>query len=898
MKDIRKLYLDFFEKRAHKFYDSMPLVPDDASLLFTNAGMVQFKDIFTGQVPIPTPPRATSSQLCIRAGGKHNDLENVGYTARHHTLFEMLGNFSFGDYFKKDAIAYAWEFVTQVLGFDKEILYVTIHDSDDEAFELWCEHIAPERIKRMGDKDNFWQMGDSGPCGPCSEIYVDQGQEYFHSSEDYFGGEGDRFLEIWNLVFMQFEQKDGVRIPLPKPSIDTGMGLERVIALREGKINNFDTSLFAPLMEQISTLTGQKYYHDDELFKMKKAQSLDSETLASIQTTQASFRVIADHARSVAFLLAQGVNFDKEGRGYVLRRILRRAVRHGYLLGLRGAFLYEVLAVVCESMGDAYEYLLERKAMIMEQCKAEELRFFATIDSGMELFFTELEKLGVDSKLKAPSASCVSPVLFSGEVAFKLYDTYGFPLDLTQDMLRDKGIEVDMARFEECMSEQKTRSKASWKGSGDALKEGDFNALLSEFGSNDFVGYEKMRECTTILALLDSDFRRVDALNSKKNTEGYVMLQLTPFYPESGGPIGDRGWLSSSLDCVLAQVLDTQKYFDLNISKIKVLENISVGDRVIAQVDDARFEIAKHHSATHLLHLALRKILGEHIAQAGSLVESHRLRFDFSYPKALEASEIEQIQTFVNEQIYKSSIQICETMDLKEAKQKGAMALFGEKYAQNVRVISLGDSIELCGGIHVNNTAEIGSFYIVREGGVSSGVRRIEAVCGKAGYEYGKKALETLKMAKDALKAQDVLQGIQKLKLSLNEAREKAKGAQGVKQSAQGLDYALAGGVKFIALKLDSLSTSEAKELVDRVKNENDKVAVLIITQNNDKATITAGVKNAKLKAGVWVKQVAQVLGGNGGGRDDFATAGGKDIAKISEALQVAQKIAKEILES
>lgn len=897
MKDIRKLYLEFFEKRAHKSYDSMPLVPDDASLLFTNAGMVQFKDIFTGQVPIPTPPRATSSQLCIRAGGKHNDLENVGYTARHHTLFEMLGNFSFGDYFKKDAIAYAWEFVTQVLGFDKEILYVTIHDSDDEAFELWCEHIAPERIKRMGDKDNFWQMGDSGPCGPCSEIYVDQGQEYFHSSEDYFGGEGDRFLEIWNLVFMQFEQKDGVRIPLPKPSIDTGMGLERVIALQEGKINNFDTSLFAPLMEKISALTGQKYYHDDELFKMKKGRNLDSETLTNIHATQASFRVIADHARSVAFLLAQGVNFDKEGRGYVLRRILRRAVRHGYLLGLREAFLYEVLAVVCESMGEAYEYLLERKATIMEQCKAEELRFFATIDSGMELFFTELEKLGVDSKLKNPSASRTSPMSFSGEVAFKLYDTYGFPLDLTQDMLRDKGIEVDMARFEECMSEQKTRSKASWKGSGDALKEGDFNALLSEFGINSFVGYEKMREHTAILALLDSELRRVNVLNPKEHTEGYVMLQSTPFYPESGGPIGDRGWLYSSLGCEFAQVLDTQKYFGLNISKIKILESIGVGDQVVAQVDNARFEIAKHHSATHLLHLALRKILGEHIAQAGSLVESHRLRFDFSYPKALEASELEQIQAFVNEQICKGSAQICETMELKEAKQKGAMALFGEKYAQEVRVISLGDSIELCGGIHVNNTAEIGSFYIVRESSVSSGVRRIEAVCGKAGYEYGKKALETLKMAKDTLKAQDVLQGIQKLKLSLNEAREKAKGVQGVKQSARELDYILVSDVKLITLELDSLSASEAKDLVDRVKNENDRVAVLIITRDSDKVTITAGVKNTNLKAGIWVKQVAQVLGGNGGGRDDFATAGGKDIAKISEALQVAQKIAKETLE-
>ena len=423
--DIRQQYLDFFASKSHKIYDSMPLVPDDASLLFTNAGMVQFKDIFTGKIPIPTPPRATSSQLCIRAGGKHNDLENVGYTARHHTLFEMLGNFSFGNYFKKEAIAYAWEFVTQILKFDKSVLYVTIHESDDEAYELWCEHIEPSRIKRMGDKDNFWQMGDSGPCGPCSEIYVDQGEKYFHTKEDYFGGEGDRFLEIWNLVFMQFEQKDGVRTPLPKPSIDTGMGLERVIALKEGKINNFDTSLFAPLMQCLQKLTHKTYYGDDEIFDRLDLQEAQ---IVEIKNIQASFRVIADHARSVAFLLAQGVNFDKEGRGYVLRRILRRAVRHGYLLGLKKPFLYEVVGVVCECMGEHYSYLQERKRAIKEQCRAEEERFFETIESGMVLFNTELENL------QSVASSKKQEIFFSGEVAFKLYDTYGFPLDLTQDI--------------------------------------------------------------------------------------------------------------------------------------------------------------------------------------------------------------------------------------------------------------------------------------------------------------------------------------------------------------------------------------------------------------------------------------------------------------------------------
>ncbi|WP_334082285.1 alanine--tRNA ligase [Helicobacter typhlonius] len=888
--DIRKQYLDFFASKSHKVYDSMPLVPDDASLLFTNAGMVQFKDIFTGKIPIPTPPRATSSQLCIRAGGKHNDLENVGYTARHHTLFEMLGNFSFGDYFKKEAIAYAWEFVTQVLGFSKDVLYVTIHESDDEAYELWCEHIEPSRIKRMGDKDNFWQMGDSGPCGPCSEIYVDQGEKYFQSDEDYFGGEGDRFLEIWNLVFMQFEQKDGVRTPLPKPSIDTGMGLERVIALKEGKINNFDTSLFAPLMQCLQKLTNKTYFGDDEIFDRVDLQEAE---MIKIKNIQASFRVIADHARSVAFLLAQGVNFDKEGRGYVLRRILRRAVRHGYLLGLKEPFLWQVVEVVCESMGVHYSYLQERKRAIKEQCKNEEERFFETIESGMTLFSTELEKLQSTAQMQKQE------ILFSGEVAFKLYDTYGFPLDLTQDMLRERHMQVDMQAFEQCMNEQKSRSKASWKGSGDALKEGDFNALLSKFGENKFVGYESNKETCKIKALLDSQFKMVDTLSP--SSQGWVMLDITPFYPESGGPVGDKGALYStnkSLESAqaqkFAQVLDTQKFFGLNLSQIEALSALKVGQEVFAEVDSIRFEIAKHHSATHLLHLALRTILGSHIAQAGSLVQPHRLRFDFSHPKALTNEEITHIENLVNEQILQSNAQLCENMDMQQAKAKGAMALFGEKYGERVRVVSFGDSIELCGGIHVNNTAEIGSFYIVKESGVSSGVRRIEAVCGNAAYHYGKNALLELSRARESLKAQDVLQGIEKIKMQLNEAKEKANKA---KQSVKSLDYEEINGVRLIVLKLDSVSANEAKEIIDRSKNENESVAILLLSESNNKISIVAGVKNAPLKAGAWVKQVAQELGGNGGGRDDFATAGGKDIDKISQALNLAKDIATKALQ-
>ncbi|MDY5557060.1 alanine--tRNA ligase [Helicobacter sp.] len=856
-KDIRAMFLEYFQSKGHQVYASMPLVPDDASLLFTNAGMVQFKDIFTGKIPTPVKTRATSAQLCIRAGGKHNDLENVGYTARHHTLFEMLGNFSFGDYFKKDAIAYAWEFVTEILGFSKEVLYVTIHESDDEAFALWSAHIAPERIKRMGDKDNFWQMGDTGPCGPCSEIFVDQGAEFFDGPEDYFGGDGDRFLEIWNLVFMQYERdKEGNLKPLPKPSIDTGMGLERVMALLEGKRSNFDSSLFMPLIKKVESLSGKTY----------------------VYASGASFRVIADHARSVAFLLAQGVNFDKDGRGYVLRRILRRAIRHGYLLGLREPFVYAVVEEVCAQMGTHYHYLNERKNAIMEQCKAEEERFFETIENGMQLFNKELEKL----KEQGSNAH------FSGEVAFKLYDTYGFPLDLTQDMLRENNFGVDLDSFEICMKAQKELAKANWKGSGDKLKEGDFNALLSTFGTNAFVGYTTMEQECKILAFLDSNFKQTHTL--KESQVGYVLLDKTPFYPESGGPVGDKGILMRDSN-IVAEVLDTQKYFGLNLSKIKANIPLTAKDCVVAKVDSARLEISKHHSATHLLHFALRKILGVHIAQAGSLVESNRLRFDFSHPKALTSIELEQIETLVNAQILRQSPQMCENMAITEAKAKGAMALFGEKYGDVVRVITFGDSIELCGGIHVKNTAEIGSFYILKESGVSSGVRRIEAVCGEAAYRYGKNAIESLRSAKESLKAQDLMQGIEKLKEQVKELKSKANKSA---NNSKALESQTLNDVKLIVLALEA-DTNEAKALVDNAKNENEKVAILLIAQN-DKITITAGVKNAPIKAGAWVKQVAQLLGGNGGGRDDFATAGGKDSSKIAEALALAKDIATNAL--
>ena len=717
--DIRKAYLDFFASKGHEITPSSPLVPDDATLLFTNAGMVPFKSIFTGEIPRPNPPRKTSCQTCIRAGGKHNDLDNVGYTARHHTFFEMLGNFSFGDYFKEQAIAYAWEFVTEVLKLPKDRLYVTVHENDDEAFNLWQKHIQKERIYKFGNKDNFWQMGDTGPCGPCSEIFYDQGQEHFNSSEDYMGGDGDRFLEIWNLVFMQYERSaDGVLSPLPKPSIDTGMGLERVTAIKEGKFSNFDSSLFMPIINEISKLCNKTYVYE----------------------SGASFRVIADHIRSSVFLLAQGVSFDKEGRGYVLRRILRRALRHGYLLGFKQAFMYKLVDIVCDLMGGHYTYLNEKKDFIKEQIRLEEERFLSTIENGIEIFNEELKN---------------TKEIFSGEVAFKLYDTYGFPLDLTADMLREKNLKVDEEKFELFMNEQKARAKASWKGSGDKTASGDFKNLLEKFGENHFVGYEKAECESKILALLDEDFKEVSTLKDA----GWVMLENTPFYATSGGQSADSGFIAKR------EVLDTQKFFNLNLSFIKAGEELKVNDIVHARIDtEKREQIARHHSATHLLHHALREILGSHVSQAGSLVESNKLRFDFTHHKALNKEELESIEKRVNKMIINSSEAILENMPLEEAKKSGAIALFNEKYQGNVRVLTLGESKELCGGTHVKNTAQIGSFYIVKESGVSAGVRRIEAVVSKAALEFVKNQLEELSKVKDELKNNDILSGIKKLK--------------------------------------------------------------------------------------------------------------------------------------
>lgn len=845
--DIRNEFLQFFKNKGHAIYPSMPLVPNDATLLFTNAGMVQFKDIFTGIVPRPSIPRATSSQLCMRAGGKHNDLENVGYTARHHTLFEMLGNFSFGDYFKEEAILFAWEFVTKNLGFKPKDLYISVHEKDDEAVKLWEKFVPVDRIKKMGDKDNFWQMGDGGPCGPCSEIYIDQGEKHFKGSEDYFGGEGDRFLEIWNLVFMQYERSnDGVLSPLPKPSIDTGMGLERVQALLEHKLNNFDSSLFAPLMAEISELTGLDYASE---FKP-------------------SFRVVADHARAVAFLLAQGVHFNKEGRGYVLRRILRRALRHGYLMGLKEAFLYKVVGVVCEQFANAHAYLKESKEMVMKECFEEEERFLETLESGMELFNLSLKHLNENK-------------IFDGKIAFKLYDTFGFPLDLTNDMLRSHGACVDMQGFEHCMQEQVKRSKASWKGK---QNNADFSAILNAYAPNEFVGYETTECSAKALGFFDSDFKEITEANS--NQEVWVLLEKTPFYAEGGGAIGDKGTLLKG-DEEAALVLDTKNFFGLNFSLLEIKKALKKGDQVIAQVSDERFEIAKHHSATHLLQSALREVLGSHVSQAGSLVESKRLRFDFSHAKALNDEELEKVEDLVNAQIFKHLKSQVEHMPLNQAKSRGALALFSEKYAENVRVVSFKEaSIELCGGIHVENTGLIGGFRIVKESGVSSGVRRIEAVCGKAFYQLAKEENKELKNAKIALKSNDVIAGINKLKESVKNSQKAPVPMDLPVEKIHG-----------VSLVVGVVENGDIKEMVDRLKSKHERLLAMVFKKENERINLACGVKNAPIKANAWANEVAQILGGKGGGRDDFASAGGKDIENLQAALNLAKNTALKALE-
>ena len=847
--DIRQEFLNFFQSKGHTLNASSPLVPidDDGTLMFVNAGMVPFKSIFTGDAPIPNPPRATSSQTCIRAGGKHNDLDNVGYTARHHTLFEMLGNFSFGDYFKEEVMAYAWEFITseKYLNLPTEKLWVTVHEDDNEAYELWQKHISKDRIMKFDDKENFWAMGDTGACGPCSEIFYDQGAEHFNGEEDYMGGEGDRFLEIWNLVFMQYDRDEAGNLnPLPKPSIDTGMGFERVVAIKEGVLNNYHSTIFMPYIDQLSEMVGTKYNYDAE--------------------NSASYRVIADHLRSCSFLLAQGVNFDKEGRGYVLRRIMRRAIRHGYLLGLREPFMYKMVDTLVKVMGEQYSYLGERAESIKASMKLEEERFFKTIEDGIKLFNAELKNT-TDS--------------FNGEVAFKLYDTYGFPLDLTEDMLREKNIALDIDAFNAKMDAQKAQSKAGWKGTGEAVQTGDFKEIKESFGLNEFVGYEKTSSEATVLALLDENFKRVEEINGK----GWVYLSSTPFYAESGGQVGDRGTLvGRTAPCPTIQVLDTKKFLDMNLSEVE--GELKVCDKVKALVDSRRLEIERHHSATHLLHAGLREILGDHIAQAGSLNDDKRLRFDFSHPKAVTAEELAEVEAWVNDKISRAIPRETKVMSVDDAKKAGAMALFGEKYGDKVRVVSMGDaSVELCGGTHVNNLSEIGLFIISKESGVSAGVRRIEAVCSQSAIAEVNALRTAMNEVKGELKNQNPMAGINKLKEDVKTLKAELKTA--LSSTKKELTASEINGTTVI---VDEVEAGDIKELIDEAKNKYPNIAIMLFQKKGNKVMIACGSKETNVKAGNWIKEIAPVLSGGGGGRPDFAQAGGKDASKIGEAKEKA----------
>jgi alanyl-tRNA synthetase len=844
--DVAKEFIDFFKQKEHEVYSSMSLVPNDTSLLFTNAGMVQFKDIFTGSVPAPSNKKAVSRQLCVRAGGKHNDLENVGYTTRHHTLFEMLGNFSFGEYFKESAISYAWEFITVVLKLDVDKLWVTVHHTDDEAFLIWTKHIDKSRIKKFGDKDNFWQMGNTGPCGPCSEIFYDQG-ESFNSSEDYLGGDGDRFLEIWNLVFMQYQKdKNGNLNPLPHPSIDTGMGLERVEAIIEGVDNNFKIKKFVTIIDKIKSLGNSE---------------------GSIN----SYRVIADHIRSVSFMLNDGVLFDKEGRGYVLRRILRRAVRHGYLLGFREPFLYKVVDTVASTCL-WYEFKVE---YIKEQVKLEEERFFKTIVGAMDLFNDELSK---------------TENLFSGSAAFRLYDTYGFPLDLTEDMLRDKNIKLDIDKFNELMNEQKTRAKSSWKGSGDSDNlQGDLKSILDTGKNATFIGYQYKNANSKIDVLLDENLNKIDVLNESE--VGFVMLDTTPFYPNGGGQIGDIGRISN--DSFIAFILSTDKYFGLNLSKIEIKKgSVKIGDFVKSVVAN-REEVEKHHSATHLLQAVLKDMLGDNVSQAGSLNDSGRLRFDFTYPKALTKEQLEDIENGVNKLIVQAIPSKIEELPIDVARNMGAIAMFGEKYGDIVRVVQFkSESIELCGGLHVDNTANIGSFYITKESGVSAGVRRIEAVCGVSAICYANSIIQENKKAKEILKSTDLLKSIDKLKVENRDLKKSIQKQERV-DTSEDIETIVIGSTHLIVSVINGM---DLKTAVDELKNRYDSVAIMLFGVNGDRVNIVSGSKGCVIKSGEWIKAIAPILGGNGGGRDDFAQAGGKDSSKIDEATKEALAFGKERL--
>ena len=869
--ELRTLFLDYFRRQGHEIVASSPLVPiNDSTLLFTNAGMVQFKDVFTGRDPRPYR-RAATAQRCVRAGGKHNDLENVGYTARHHTFFEMLGNFSFGDYFKADAIRFGWEFLTGVLKLPADKLWVTVYATDDEAYQVWADEIKVprERIARIGDKpggkryesDNFWAMGDTGPCGPCSEIFYDHGPEIAGGPPGTPDQDGDRYIEIWNLVFMQFDRSaDGVLTPLPKPSVDTGMGLERLAAVMQGVHSNYEIDLFQNLIKAAAVATG------------------------AIDLHSSSLRVIADHIRAVAFLITDGVLPSNEGRGYVLRRIMRRAIRHGYKLGAEGSFFHTLVAPLVTEMGDAYPELAAAAAQTARVIQQEEERFAETLAHGMKLLEDSIAQL--------------SGATLPGETVFKLYDTYGFPVDLTADIARERGLQVDHAGFEREMAAQRDRARAhSQFGSRQTTD-------LGIAGCTEFHGYDRLEEEATVIALFGNG-QAVETLNP--GDDGIVVLDHTPFYAESGGQVGDSGWLRAA--GMEFGVNDTRKQGEGVFTHIGVLKQgqLRPGDTVLAQVDAAqRQATALHHSATHLLHAALRRVLGTHVGQKGSLVDAQRLRFDFTHFEPISAEQLETIERLVNAQIRGNVAVETEIMDAESAMSSGAMALFGEKYGDRVRVLRMGEfSTELCGGTHVRRVGDIGLFKIVSEGGVAAGVRRIEAVTGERALDYvaalqdhARQVAQLVKGDRDNFpdKVRQLVERARQLEKEIEQLKGRLASGQGADLLSQVVEV---NGIKVLAARLDGVDAKTLREAVDRCKEQLKNAAVVLATVEDGKVRLVAGVtsaETAKIKAGDLVNRVAQQVGGKGGGRPDLAQAGGADPTHLDAALQAVPDWVREQL--
>lgn len=849
--EIRHLFLDFYQKKGHEIVSSSPLVPaNDPTLLFTNAGMVQFKELFLGQ-EVRKYSKAVTSQRCVRAGGKHNDLENVGYTARHHTFFEMLGNFSFGDYFKREAIQYAWEFLTGTLALPPEKLWITVFDEDDEAADIWIKEMGvdPARVSRIGAKDNFWSMGDTGPCGPCSEIFYDHGENVAGGPPGTPEEDGDRYIEIWNLVFMQFERAaDGTLSPLPKPSVDTGMGLERLAAVLQNVHNNYDIDLFQHLIKSIQALSGTE------------------------DPTNTSLRVIADHIRSCAFMITDGVQPSNEGRGYVLRRIIRRAIRHGHKLGMTEYFFYKLVAPLVAEMGEAFPELVKAQAIVERALNQEEVRFADTLENGLKILENAITQL---SDKEIP-----------GEIVFQLYDTYGFPIDLTADIARERELILDIAGFERAMEAQRTRARSASQFAG------GLSAQVTIEGATTFSGYDKTDDDATITSIL-VDGKLVGQLQAGQ--QGVIVLDNSPFYAESGGQAGDLGQISTA--SASFDVSDTRKQSKV-FTHIGVCKNgmFKLGDKITAHIDiTSRTATGLNHSATHLLHAALQQVLGEHVAQKGSLVNAQRLRFDFSHFEPVSPTQLHEIERLVNKQIRLNHAIETNVMSLDDAKKTGAMALFGEKYEEDVRVLKIGDfSTELCGGTHAQRTGDIGLIKITSEAGIASGVRRIEAVTAEQALDYidiNESRLQTVSASVKATsenvteKTTQLVQRSRHLEKELDALKSKLASSAGSDLANSAHDIS---GIKVLAAKLEGADPKTLRDTVDQLKNKLGTAAVILASVEDDKITLIAGVSKDitdRIRAGELVGHVATQVGGKGGGRPDMAQGGGNQPENLSTAL-------------